>query len=81
MATLKDISSRLRKLRSEFDLTQQQVAEFTGVSYKYYQRLESGRGHHIWLDTVERFARLYHLELWQLLHPDFLKYARKPRLR
>lgn len=81
MPTLKDVASRLRKLRAHFDLTQQQVAEFTGINYKYYQRIESSSQHHMWLDTAERFARLYHLELWQLLHPDFLKFAKKPRAR
>ncbi len=71
----------MRRFRAHFALTQQQVAEFTGVSYKNCQRIESGRQRHMWLDTAERFARLYHLELWQLLHPDFLKFPKKPRAR
>jgi len=50
-------------------LTQEAFAEKYGFSYKYYQKLESGRKKQIWLGTVERLAKAFGLEAWELLAP------------
>jgi transcriptional regulator with XRE-family HTH domain len=70
MSTLTDLSKRLRQLRRRHGLTQEQFAEIAGISYKFFQQIESGRKKQIWLDTVERLASGFGLEAWQLLAPD-----------
>lgn len=50
---------RLRDLREDNDMTQQQVAELLGTSFQYYQKYESG----VRQITVERLvilADFYH---------------------
>ncbi len=36
---------------------------------RFYQTLESGTKKQLWLETVEKLARPYGLEAWQLLAP------------
>jgi transcriptional regulator with XRE-family HTH domain len=64
------IADRLKALRLRHDLTQEEAAELTGVTMRFYQLIESGRKKQIWLDTVERLALPYGLEAWQLLGPE-----------
>ena len=50
---------RLRDLREDHDLTQQQIAELIGTTFQYYQKYESG----VRQITVERLvilADFYH---------------------
>ncbi|MCI8843892.1 MAG: helix-turn-helix transcriptional regulator [Oscillospiraceae bacterium] len=50
---------RLRNLREDHDLTQQQIAELLGTTFQYYQKYESG----VRQITVERLvilADFYH---------------------
>ena len=63
------VAARLKELRNRHFLTQEEAAEATGVSLRFYQHLESGRKKQIWLDTVDRLASAYKLEAWQLLGP------------
>jgi len=58
-------------------LTQQQFAALSGFDYKFFQYLESPRKKQIWLETADRIAAAYGMELWELLHPNFLRYSRK----
>lgn len=39
---MSDIQTRLKELRKERDLTQKQVADETGLSYRGYQNIEYG---------------------------------------
>lgn len=39
---MSDIQARLKELRKEKDLTQKQVADETGLSYRGYQNIEYG---------------------------------------
>ena len=54
----KRLSSRIRQLRAEHHLTQQQLAEAADLDYKSIQRLE-GKNPRFYpkLDTLERLAR------------------------
>jgi len=72
-ATLKRLLVRLRQLRAAHRLTQEQFAELSQISYKYYQAVEAGRKRELRLSTVERFARAYGIEVWQLLGPNLPK--------
>ena len=81
MFQLDELKRRLRALREFFKVTQHEVAMLAGIDYKFYQYIESPRKKQIWLETVSRLAAVYHLELWQFFHPNFLDYAKGPRVR
>ncbi len=69
-STLTRLRSRLWQLREAHGLTQEAFAERSGISYKYYQAVEAGRKRELRLSTLERLARAYGSEVWQLLAPD-----------
>lgn len=50
-------------------MTQEEFAEHSGISYKYYQAVEAGRKPDLRLSTLERLAKGHGLEVWQLLAP------------
>lgn len=64
------LRARLRKLRMLQDLTQEAYAEMAGMSYKYYQAIESGRKKDIRISTVEKIADSYGVTVSQLLAPE-----------
>jgi len=70
--------ARLRQLRRVHDLTQEQFAEAAGISYKYYQAIEAGRKAELRLSTLDRLARAYGVQVWQLLAPNVPR-TRPPR--
>ena len=39
------------------------------MSYKYYQAVEAGRKADLRLSTLERLAKAYEIEVWELLCP------------
>lgn len=49
---------RLRNLREDHDLTQQQIAELLGTTFQYYQKYESGV-YPIPVDRLEILADYY----------------------
>jgi transcriptional regulator with XRE-family HTH domain len=57
------VASRLRQLRSQAALSQEQAADLVGVTFKYYQRLESGRVLGIRISTVEKITKAYDIDL------------------
>ncbi|MBI4027040.1 MAG: helix-turn-helix transcriptional regulator [Verrucomicrobia bacterium] len=61
---------RLRRLRTDRRWTQEKFAEFSGISYKYYQAIEAGRKRELRLSTLERLAGAYGIEIHELLTPD-----------
>ena len=61
--------SRLKELRKRHNVTQEEFSEISGIAYKYYQALEGGRKRDIRLFTVERVARTYGIQVYQLLAP------------
>jgi transcriptional regulator with XRE-family HTH domain len=62
--------TRLRELRKKHNLTQEQFSELSGISYKYYQALEAGRKQEVRLSTLERVAKAYGIEVYQILSPE-----------
>ena len=63
------VLKRLKVLRTKHGLTQEQFSELSGIAYKYYQQLEGGRKRDFRLSTLERIARAYGIEVYQLLAP------------
>lgn len=55
--------TNLRLLRARHDLTQESAAEMAGFEYKHFQKIESGRRPNVRLDTLERLARAFGLEV------------------
>lgn len=67
--TVQRLLGRLKALRIESGLTQEEFAEKSGISYKYYQAVEAGRKKDLRLSTLDRLANGHGLEPWQLLLP------------
>lgn len=67
---LQKLSRRLKELRRRHGLTQEEFAGIAGITYKFYQQIESGRKKQVWLETVERLAAGYGLEAWEILGPE-----------
>lgn len=61
---------RLKRLRAEHGLTQEQFTERASISYKYYQAVEAGRKRDLRLSTLERIAAAYGLGVHELLAPE-----------
>jgi transcriptional regulator with XRE-family HTH domain len=78
--TLKRLLARLKHLRVAHDLTQERFAELSGISYKYYQAVETGRKPDLRLSTLQRLAAAYGIEVWQLLAPKPPK-SKSPKKR
>lgn len=55
------------------------MAEVVGFEFKFYQKLECGRKPQIKIETVERLARPFGIEIWQLLAPATV--LRRAKLR
>ena len=66
---------RLRDLRAIAGLTQEKLAEKAGLRYKHYQAVEAGRKPDIRLSTVERVAKAFGIETWELLHPTMAEHV------
>jgi transcriptional regulator with XRE-family HTH domain len=71
--TLKHLLIRLHQLRKAHGLTQEAFAEMSGISYKYYQQVEAGRKPELRLSTLERLAKAYGIEVYQLIAPELPK--------
>jgi transcriptional regulator with XRE-family HTH domain len=68
--TIEILLKRLKALRIARGWTQEQFAEESGISYKYYQAVEAGRKQDLRLSTLDRLAKAYGIETWQLLQPE-----------
>jgi transcriptional regulator with XRE-family HTH domain len=64
------LTKRFRELRQRHNLTQEAFSEVSGISYKYYQAVETGRKSDLRLSTLDRIAKAYGIEVYQLLSPQ-----------
>ncbi|MBI2515996.1 MAG: helix-turn-helix transcriptional regulator [Opitutae bacterium] len=68
---LNRLRAHLRTLRTRHELTQEALSEISGVSYKFYQRIENDQSkRELKISTVEKLAAPFGLEAWQLLAPE-----------
>lgn len=67
------ISDRLKELRAVSGLTQEEFAEYSGISYKFYQHIEAGRKKFVRIDTISRICAAYGIEIWQFFYPKLPK--------
>ena len=61
------LARRLRELRKKKKLTQEQLAELSGVDYKHIQLLESKNPPAAKIDTLEKLANAFKITLAKLL--------------
>jgi len=73
------LAINLKYLRLAGDLTQEQLAEIAGMGFKFYQTIEGGRKPQIKLETMQRLAKPFGLEVWQILAP--LSYVRRAKFK
>lgn len=82
------VTERIRQLREQRGVTQEEFAEQAEISYKYYQAIEAGRKIDLRLSTLERLAKAHGLDVWELLLPQMpaqmvaegkAKYGHSPR--
>ena len=71
--TQENLVRRLKELRKIHHVTQEEFSERTGISYKYYQAIETGVKRELRISTLERLADAYGIEVWQLLSPTIPK--------
>jgi transcriptional regulator with XRE-family HTH domain len=64
------VASNLKKLREANNETQSGFAKKCGMAQRVYGRLENGEN---WqhLESLDKIARTYDLQVWQLLLPEF----------
>ena len=79
VSALKPLLKRLKELRDFRGWTQERAAEACGISYKYFQHIEGGRRPNLRLETLERLAAGYGIELWQLFAPEVPKTVENKR--
>ena len=63
----KKLAKRLRELRKEKKLTQEKLAELSGIDYKHIQLLEGKNPPATKLNTIEKLAKAFGITISQLL--------------
>jgi transcriptional regulator with XRE-family HTH domain len=71
--TIERLRGRLRELRELHAITQEEFAHMAGLDYKFYQSIEAGRRKEIRVSTLEKIAKAYGIEVYQLLAPELPK--------
>lgn len=61
------IGRRIVQLRHKQGLTQEELAERSGVSYKYIQMLEGKNPNKASIVVLEKIAKGFNIPLWKLL--------------
>lgn len=78
MSLIPLVADRIKALRAECGLTQEELAQAAGFSLKFYQQLESGRKKQMWLETVERLAATFGLTVAELVGAEEPTCKRRP---
>jgi transcriptional regulator with XRE-family HTH domain len=76
-ALIEDFGKRIRQLRTERNLSQEQLAELTGFHRTYIGMVERGE-RNISLSNIGVFAKTFEIQVSQLL--DFGRSARREEL-
>lgn len=57
----------LRLLRKRHSISQERIAELSGLDYKFYQAVEAGRRPNVTLATLDNIAEVYGVSGYQLI--------------
>ncbi len=63
----KQFGKRIRSLRVEKQLTQEELADSSTISLKYIQRIEGKNPPNVGIESVQKLARALSVETWSLL--------------
>ena len=63
------LCTNIRRARLARGWTQETTAEKAGLAVRHFQDIEAGRREGIRLATIERIAKVLHVQVWQLLQP------------
>lgn len=63
-----DFGRRVKKLREKKELTQAELAELTGIDYKYIQKIEGKSSPDLRLTTIEKIAKAFKISRSKLLN-------------
>jgi transcriptional regulator with XRE-family HTH domain len=63
------LCTNIRRVRLRRGWSQELTAEKAGLAPRHYQDIEAGRRAGIRLATIERIAKVLHVEVWELLQP------------
>ena len=61
------LAGRIRTLRAELELTQDELARRAGISIKYLQNLEGKEPKNATIETLEKIAYGFDMPVWELL--------------
>lgn len=61
------VGQRIKELRQKRGLTQEQLAESTGIDYKYLQRIEGKTPPNLKVETIEKIAKSLKIPCSKLL--------------
>ncbi len=70
MKAVEILCTNIRRVRLARGLSQEAVAERSGLSPRHYQDVEAMRREGIRLATIEKIARVLRVPVWQLLQAD-----------
>lgn len=65
---LKTVGARIAELRAKRNITQKNLSDKTGVTYRYLQTIESGRAN-VTLGTLHRLAAFLHVRVPDIVAP------------
>ncbi len=51
------IGKKIRELRTKLGMTQERLAEITGIDYKYIQKIEGKNPPNLKVETIEKLAK------------------------
>ena len=63
----KKLGQRIKVLRKKKGLTQDKLAEKTGIDYKYIQKIEGKNPPAVRIDTIEKLAKAFKISCSKLL--------------
>lgn len=69
MDALANLRLNIKRLRKAQGLTQERVAEKTGLDFRHYQRIETGKWPGLQLHTVESLGKVLKVEVYELFMP------------
>jgi len=72
------VPRRLRALREQLGLTQEEFSEATGINYKVYQSMEAARRWNLRWSTILRLAELHGLTIPEFFSKRVAKSRFKP---
>lgn len=61
------IAKRIKELRKQKGLTQEELADRSGVAYKHIQKLESKTPYNAQINTLEKIAKAFKISVSEFL--------------